>query len=76
VLYTDGVTDTIGEDGRFGEDRLRSALVNAREPDEALRRIEDGLVEFERGEQADDTCALAIARLPLAAPRAQLGSAA
>jgi len=76
VLYTDGVTDTIGEDGRFGEDRLRSALVNAREPDEALRRIEDGLVEFERGEQADDTCALAIARLPLAAPSAQLGSAA
>jgi PAS domain S-box-containing protein len=76
VLYTDGVTDTIGEDGRFGEERLRSALADAREPDEALRRIEDGLVEFERGDQADDTCALAIARLPLATAGAQLGSAA
>ena len=75
VLYTDGVTDAVGEDGRFGERRLQRLLADAREPDEALRRIEDGLVEFERGEQADDTCALAIARLPLA-PAVQLGSAA
>src|SRR5829696_2079788 len=74
VLYTDGVTDTMGETERFGEDRLRDALTDTREPDEALRRIEDGLVEFERGDQADDTCALAIARLPVAAAGAQLGS--
>ena len=76
VLYTDGVTDAAGTDERFGERRLQALLADAREPDEALRRIEDGLVEFEHGEQADDTCALAIARLPLAAARAQLGSAA
>jgi PAS domain S-box-containing protein len=76
VLYTDGITDTVGEGGRFGDERLQAALAEAREPDEALRRIEDRLVEFERGEQADDTCALAIARLPLATAGAQLGSAA
>ena len=76
VLYTDGVTDTLGEEERFGEERLRAALADAREPDEALRRIEDQLVEFESGDQADDTCALAIGRLPLASAGAQLGSAA
>jgi PAS domain S-box-containing protein len=76
VLYTDGVTDAVGEHGRYGEERLQATLRDAREPDEALRRIEDGLVEFEHGDQADDTCALAIARLPLATANVQLGSAA
>ena len=76
VLYTDGVIDAVGESERYGEARLEETLIDAREPDEALRRIEDGLVEFEYGDQADDTCALAIARLPLATPGAQLGSAA
>jgi PAS domain S-box-containing protein len=76
VLYTDGVTDAVGEVERFGDERLQAALADAHEPEEALRRIEDGLVEFERGEQADDTCALAIARLPLVSAGAQLGSAA
>ena len=77
VLYTDGVTDAVGESERYGEERLQAVLTDAREPDQALRRIEEGLVEFERGQQADDTCALAIARLPLAtAAAAQLGSAA
>ena len=76
VLYTDGVIDTTGERERFGDDRLKAALTDSHEPDAALRRIEDGLVEFEHGDQADDTCALAIARLPLATAGAQLGSAA
>ena len=26
VLYSDGVTDTVGADGRFGEERLLEAL--------------------------------------------------
>ena len=79
VLYTDGVTDAVGEEERYGEERLQAALTDAREPDEALRRIEDGLVEFEHGEQADDTAALAIGRTEPAAGTAtgdQLDSAA
>ena len=76
MLYTDGVTDAVGDGERYGEERLQAVLTDAREPDDALRRIEDGLVEFEEGDQADDTCALAIARLPLATAAAQLGSAA
>jgi PAS domain S-box-containing protein len=75
VLYTDGVTDAVGETERFGDERLRATLADARDPDDALRRIEDGLVEFESGDQVDDTAALAIARVPVAAS-AQLGSAA
>ena len=47
VLYTDGVTDAVGESERYGEERLQAALTDAREPDQALRRLEDGLVEFE-----------------------------
>ena len=57
-------------DGRRASATARSGcrrlLTDAREPDEALRRIEDGLADFEHGDQADDTCALAIGRLPLA----------
>jgi serine phosphatase RsbU (regulator of sigma subunit) len=76
VLYTDGVTDTTGATERYGDERLQALLADAREPDRALRRIEDALAEFEHGDQADDTCALAIGRLPLARAGAQLGSAA
>jgi hypothetical protein len=79
VLYTDGVTDATSGEERYGEERLRAALAEARDPEDALRRIADGLADFETGEQADDTAALAIARmLPTAAalPGDQLGSAA
>jgi PAS domain S-box-containing protein len=75
VLYTDGVVDTVGATERYGDERLQATLAGARDPDDALRRIEDALVEFETGEHVDDTAALAIARAPVAV-RAQLGSAA
>jgi sigma-B regulation protein RsbU (phosphoserine phosphatase) len=79
VLYTDGVTDATGAEDRFGEDRLRAALAESRDAEDALRRIADGLADFEAGEQSDDTAALAIMRSEPAtgsASRDQLGSAA
>jgi PAS domain S-box-containing protein len=72
VLYTDGVTDAVGEHERYGDERLQATLAQAREPEDALRRLEESLAGFEAGEQADDTAALAIGRLAAA----QLGSAA
>jgi len=79
VLYTDGVTDATSGSERFGDERLRAAIAESRDAEDALRRIADGLADFETGEQADDTAALAIARLEPASGAAagdQLGSAA
>jgi PAS domain S-box-containing protein len=76
VLYTDGVTDANGTHERFGDDRLQAALGESRDAEDALRRIADGLADFETGEQADDTAALAIARLQPAVRSDQLDSAA
>jgi serine/threonine protein phosphatase PrpC len=61
VLYTDGVTDAMGEDERFGEQRLREAL--ARHDGEAGERLADLRAEleaFERGPQRDDTTVLVL----------------
>ena len=74
LLHTDGVTDTVGADGRFGDARLAEALRGAADaerrhrPDRRARSR-----RFERGSQADDTALLAVrllsARLARAAPR-------
>ncbi len=79
VLYTDGVTDATGAEDRYGDERLRAALAESRDAEDALRRIADGLADFETGEQSDDTAALAIMRSEPAAGAMsgdQLGSAA
>ena len=79
VLYTDGVTDATSAEDRYGDERLQAALAESRDAEDALRRIADGLADFETGEQADDTAALAIARREPAAGTAtgdQLDSAA
>jgi serine phosphatase RsbU (regulator of sigma subunit) len=62
VLYTDGVTDATGDGERYGDERLQATLAESADAEDALRRIADGLADFESGEQADDTAALAIAR--------------
>ena len=67
VLYTDGVFDTVGDDGRFGEERLQAALAGVAHAPDAVSRIDAALSAFEVGEQADDTAVLAVERLAVGA---------
>ena len=60
VLYTDGVLDTRGADGRFGEQRLCDALRGVSDADDAVRCLGAALLAFQVGEQADDTAVLAV----------------
>jgi phosphoserine phosphatase RsbU/P len=63
VFYTDGVTDTRGEDGElFGQDRLNELLdgVAALDADEVCSRIDEALRAFERGQQRDDVALLVL----------------
>jgi len=63
VLYTDGVFDTVGADGRFGEQRLAATVAGVGDAREVVRRIDRALSSFEVGEQADDTAVLAVERV-------------
>ena len=63
VFYTDGVTDTRGEDGElFGQDRLSELLDGAAalDADEVASRIVEALQAFERGQQRDDVALLVL----------------
>ncbi len=60
VLYTDGVTDTVGESDRFGEERLSETLRAATEAADAVSAIELALTNFAGGRQADDTAVLVV----------------
>ncbi len=61
VLYTDGVTDAMGEDERFGEDRLREMLGRLEgEAGERVAALRAELEAFERGPQRDDTTVLVL----------------
>jgi PAS domain S-box-containing protein len=62
ILYTDGVTDTVGHDERFGEERLARVLADAVGAAEAVQRIDQALRDFAQGPQADDTAVLAVER--------------
>jgi len=67
VIYTDGVTDARGADGRFGTERLRE-LVRAcagSSPAVLLAALDGALARFRVGPQADDTAAVALARTPV-----------
>jgi PAS domain S-box-containing protein len=72
VLYTDGVFDAVGPDGRFGEERLQRTIAGVRDAGDAVARIDRALTAFEVGAQADDTAVLAVERVPVATPAAAL----
>jgi serine phosphatase RsbU (regulator of sigma subunit)/PAS domain-containing protein len=62
LMYTDGVTDTVGEAGRFGEQRLEQTMVDCGPlaAEELLNCLDKALSKFQTGPQADDTAALAL----------------
>jgi GAF domain-containing protein/anti-sigma regulatory factor (Ser/Thr protein kinase) len=66
VLYTDGVTDTVGAGERFGERRLHAALREAAEPSPQalLDRLMAELDAFRVGSPRDDTAAVALRFAP------------
>ncbi len=68
VLYTDGVFDAVGADGRFGEDRLQRTIAGVTGADDVVARIDAALSAFEVGAQADDTAVLAVQRIAVPAP--------
>ena len=64
VLYTDGVTDARGADGRFGDARLLETLRGVEDAAGAVAAIDRALNALPTGPQADDTAVLAL-DLPL-----------
>jgi serine phosphatase RsbU (regulator of sigma subunit) len=62
LLYSDGATDLEGDDGRFGEERLREVLARAGgRPDGVVAAIHDALTAFVSGFPEDDIALLALA---------------
>lgn len=67
ILYTDGVTDVPGAEGRFGLERLKRFLIEhaGASPAQLLAELEKALVAFQSPGQADDTAVLALRRTPV-----------
>jgi len=68
VIVTDGIAETRGPDGRFGEDRLREALRGATNPALTAQHLEGALHTFAAGALDDDVAILAIERRSSEAP--------
>jgi serine phosphatase RsbU (regulator of sigma subunit)/ketosteroid isomerase-like protein len=62
VLVTDGIIEAAGEQGRFGEKRLRSELAGASSPAHAVQRLEGALHGFTDGSLDDDVAILSLSR--------------
>lgn len=61
LLYTDGVLDTVGTDGRFGEERLLECVrAGPTAPAALLDHLDAALDAFRRGPQRDDTAMVAV----------------
>ena len=61
-LYTDGVTETVGRDERFGCDRLHALLAqnHARTPNAVLADLDAALDAFRSAGRRDDVAALVL----------------
>ena len=62
VLYTDGVIDTVGEEERFGEDRLVATLREGKSAPDTVARIERAVKDFASGPQVDDMALIVVER--------------
>ena len=71
VVVTDGVTESAGADGRFGEARLREQLAGAPSPGISAQQVEGALHAFTGGNLDDDAAIVAIGPTSLAAEPAQ-----
>ena len=60
VVVTDGIAEAGGEEGRFGEERLRAELGGATSPVQAVQRLEGALQSFTGGTLEDDVAILAL----------------
>jgi serine phosphatase RsbU (regulator of sigma subunit) len=69
VMVTDGVTEAVGREGRFGEERLRTELTGADNPALAVQRLEGALLSFTDGALDDDAAVLVVARSLEGRPR-------
>jgi serine phosphatase RsbU (regulator of sigma subunit)/ketosteroid isomerase-like protein len=60
VVVTDGVTESAGAEGRFGEGRLREQLIGVTSPGVAAQQVEVALHAFTDGALDDDAAIVAI----------------
>ena len=60
VIVTDGIAEARGEEGRFGEERLRVELGGVTSPVQAVQRLEGALHSFTGGGLEDDVAILAL----------------
>jgi PAS domain S-box-containing protein len=62
VLYTDGVIDAVGEEERFGEERLVQTLRDGESARATVAGIERAVDRFALGPQADDMAIIVVER--------------
>ncbi len=60
VVVTDGIAESSGAGGRFGEERLRAELGGVTSPTQAVQRLEVALQTFTSGRLEDDVAILAL----------------